>query len=151
MTSRRSPPRRAARAGAGREAGFSLLEILVAFAILALCLGVLLRIFGGAGRIAGTADEYSRAIVVAESLLAAAGIETPLAPGETNGEIGETYRWTLRVEPYPVDRALGLPEQMGFKPYWVNLTVEWGDADDPRAFDLKTLRLLPEPARGTVR
>lgn len=129
------------------EAGFSLLEILVAFAILSLSLGVLLRIFGGAGHIAGVADEYSRAIVVAESLLAAAGIETPLQPGETSGEIGETYRWTMRVTPYPVDEALLGQQALNFKPYWVELSVEWGDLDDPRSFDLTTLRLLPEASK----
>jgi general secretion pathway protein I len=136
---------------AWRQGGFSLLEILVAFAILSLSLGVLLRIFGGAGRIAGTADEYSRAIVVAESLLAAAGVETPLQPGETSGDIGEAYRWTMRVNPYPLDETLLGPQQMGFKPYWVELSVEWGDENDPRSFDLTTLRLLQETPRGAVR
>ncbi|MGZ8218212.1 prepilin-type N-terminal cleavage/methylation domain-containing protein [Methylomagnum sp.] len=140
--------------GAGHQAGFSLLEILVAFALLSLSLGVLLRIFGGAGRIAGTADEYSRAIIVAESLLASAGIEAPLQPGETNGSVDDTYRWTLSVNPYPVDEALAGTQQLGFKPYWVELSVEWGDIDDPRAFDLKTLRLLsdtPGMGGGAVR
>lgn len=137
----------------GRQRGFSLLEILVAFAILSLSLGVLLRIFGGAGRIAATADEYSRAIVVAESLMAAAGIDTPLQPGETHGEIGEDYRWTLKVDPYPIDEGLfgGSGANVPFKPYWVALTVEWGDPDDPRAFDLTTLRLLQDQPRGAVR
>lgn len=131
------------------QAGFSLLEILVAFALLSLSLGVLLRIFGGAGRIAGTADEYSRAIIVAESLLASAGIETPLQPGETNGNVDDNYRWHLSVTPYPMPEALPNQQSLGFKPYWVELSVEWGDQDDPRAFDLKTLRLLPEtPGMG---
>jgi general secretion pathway protein I len=136
---------------ARRQAGFSLLEILVAFALLSLSLGVLLRIFGGAGHIAGTADEYSRAIVVAESLLASAGIEIPLQPGETGGEIDKRYRWTLRVTPYSVDESQTGTQQLGFKPYWVELSVEWGEEDDPRAFDLATLRLLPDTPPGAVR
>ncbi len=146
------------RGSSGRQDGFSLLEILVAFSIMALTLGVLLRIFGGAGRIAGTADEYSRAIVVAESLLASAGVESPLQPGETSGEIGESYRWTLRVDPYPMDESLMGNAQgpmggqgMGYKPYWVVLSVEWGDPNDPRAFDLTTLRLLQDVPVGAVR
>jgi general secretion pathway protein I len=116
---------------------------------MALSLGVLLRIFGGAGRIAGTADDYVRAIAVAESLLAAAGVEAPLRPGETRGEVDETYRWTLRVWPYPLAESQLGAQPLGFKPYWVELSVQWGDEDDPRAFDLTTLRLLPElPGQG---
>lgn len=124
------------------QSGFSLLEILMAFAILSLSLGVLLRIFGGGGQIASTADEYSRAIIVAESLMATLGIESPLKPGETSGQIGDSYRWILRVELYPVDEADMSSANFGYKPYWVNLTVEWGEIDDARAFDLKTLRLI---------
>lgn len=133
-----------------RQGGFSLLEILVAFAILSVSLGILLRIFGGAGQIAATADEYSRAIAVAETMYAQLGIEVPLQPGESHGEVDENYRWTLRVEPYPVDESLQGAQQ-GHKPYWVELSVEWGGEEDPRAFDLHTLRMLPDVPRGRVR
>lgn len=133
------------------QAGFSLLEILVAFAILALSLGVLLRIFGGGGQIAAVADEYSRSIVVAESLMNSLGVEIPLEPGEREGDVDEIYHWTLNVHPYPLDAVVTGTAQPPFIPYWVDLSVSWGDADDPRAFDLKTLRLLPTRAgAGTL-
>jgi general secretion pathway protein I len=137
-----------------REAGFSLLEILVAFSVMALTLGVLLRIFGGGNRIAIATDEYSRAIVVAESLLASAGVEAPLQPGETSGDIGELYHWTLKVNPFPVDEDL-MPQgnvPVPVKPYWVELSVEWGEGDERRSFDLTTLRLLQDsPLPGPLR
>lgn len=121
--------------------GFSLLEVLVAFSILALSLGVLLRIFGGNGRLAGLAEEHTRAVVLAESLLANAGMEKPLQPGEFSGEIDNQYSWVMRVTPFQLPEGV-IHDQMNFKPYWVEMTVEWGDANSPRSFSLSTLRLV---------
>ena len=134
------------------QTGFSLLEVLVAFSIMALSLGVLLRIFGGSGHIASTADDYSRAIITAESLMARTGVETPLEPGESQGETSDGYRWRLSVYPYPFDESLlGEQKTVGYKPYWVELEVEWGELDDPRAFSLTTLRLLPDKPLGGLK
>ena len=124
-----------------RQVGFSLQEVLVAFSILALTLGVLLRIFGGDGRLAGLADEHAKAVVLAESLLANAGVEAPLQLGEFSGEIDSQFSWVMRVTPFiPPEDAL--PEQQPFNPYWVELTVAWGKADESRSFTLSTLRLV---------
>jgi general secretion pathway protein I len=84
--------------------------------------------------------------VLAESLLAGAGVETPLQPGESGGEIDDRFRWVLRVNPY-VPAGEPLPEQLPFKPYWVELSVEWGEANELRTFTLGTLRLLAENRR----
>lgn len=127
-----------------RQSGFSLLEILVAFAVLSLCLGVLLRIFAGGGQIARTADDYYRAILTAESMLNGLGTEIPLKPGITEGELEGGYRWNFNVTPYNVDQNLMGDQKLGFTPYWVELTVEWGGEEDPRAFNLETLRLIQD-------
>ena len=67
------------RSSPASAAGFSLLEVLVAFVILALVGTALFQLFGGALNNASAADEYSRAALFAESRLTAAAVETRIA------------------------------------------------------------------------
>jgi general secretion pathway protein I len=69
----------------GRAGGFSLIEVLAAFVILALVGTALFRIFAGALGNASLSDEYSRATLFAESRLASPGVETPLREGKQQG------------------------------------------------------------------
>ena len=55
---------------ARRQGGFTILELLVAFAIMAISLGMLYRVSGGSARAVGDMEHYQRAIVLAESILA---------------------------------------------------------------------------------
>jgi general secretion pathway protein I len=98
-SSRSGGPRRG-RHGQPRCHGFSLLEVLVAFAILAVSLGVLMQIFSVGLRNVAVEEGYTRAILLAESKLAGLGIEEPLQPGETTGSFDEEYRWHITVQPY---------------------------------------------------
>ncbi len=54
---------------ARRQGGISLLEVLVAFAIMALSLGVLMQIFGSGARAALRSEDYTKAVLVAQSAL----------------------------------------------------------------------------------
>jgi len=126
--------------------GFSLLEVLVAFIVLALALGVLMRIFsGGLGNI-GTAEHYSRAVAIAESQLAAVGVESPLAEGESTGGAEPGYTWRTSVQRYdagapPLEDA-GAPVDL----YQVEVAVNWDHtATKPRVLRFVTLRAAPRP------
>ena len=50
-----------------RQSGFSLLEVLVAFAILSMSLGVLYQAFSNSLRNVGASGDYSRAMIIAVS------------------------------------------------------------------------------------
>jgi general secretion pathway protein I len=66
------------RRGAPRQRGFSLLEVLVAFVILSLVATALFRLFSGALVNASAADDYTHAVLVAESALTEAAAAVPL-------------------------------------------------------------------------
>lgn len=86
-------------AGPAACRGFSLIEVVVAFAILAVSLGVLYQIFSGGAQRASLLQEYAHALSLAESKLARLGTEEPLIAGRFSGEFNAEYRWASVVEP----------------------------------------------------
>lgn len=137
----------APRAARVRQRGFSLLETLVAFSILAVSLGALLRIFGGGGRAAVLTDEYARGLIVADSLLSSLGTETQLALGRKQGIVAGTIRWEIQVSPLPIQAGNLSEMNFGLKPVWVEVSASWGEGK-PRAIRLNTIRLLPPNQPG---
>ena len=146
--------------------GFSLLEVLVAFVILALVLGTLMEIFSGGLRNVGLAGEYQRAVLLGQSKLAAVGIELPLTEGESQGEFDPTYRWQISIKPFqdslmelgepaapaapaapggpgaPAPLVAVLPVTL----LEVEIRVLWGTGDQSRTISLNAVRLANKVA-----
>lgn len=125
-----------------KQRGFSLLEILIAFSILALSLGILLQIFSAGVNTAGVAEEYTAAVQIAESLMAGTGVETPLKPSETTGVENEKYHWQVSVSPYQFMAENVDVSTIAAELFKVKVTVSWGDGNaDGRQVELVTLKL----------
>lgn len=125
-----------------RQQGFSLLEILIAFSILALSLGILLRVFSGGVNTATVAEDYTVAVQIAESLIAKTGSEIPLKDHQSSGLENEKYQWSLTVSPYFLGSESIDPKNAAVQLYKVNVTVVWGDGEnDGRQIQLTTLKL----------
>ncbi|MCI0653682.1 MAG: prepilin-type N-terminal cleavage/methylation domain-containing protein [Methylococcaceae bacterium] len=121
------------------EAGFSLLEILVAFSIMAVMLGVLLQIFGKGLNMADTGERYSRAVLLAESLLATVGQTRKIEAGEESGETEDLYEWAIDIQPYEDPDSDPAIQTAQFSLYSVLVAVRW----ENRSVVLQTLRFGP--------
>lgn len=120
------------------EAGFTLVEVVVALAILALSLSVLLKMISNGVWQTDRAEKLARAGSLAQSLLAKVGTEVPIREGQTEGELADGFRWRLRTEPYgnPIDR-----QNWPANAYTVSVEVLWGYGAHERSVALTTLRL----------
>jgi general secretion pathway protein I len=129
------------RPGPERERGFSLLEVVVAFAILALTLGVLMQIFSHAMNTTALSGTYSRAATLAEARLNTVGLEIPLEPGSHSGDGEDGLQWLVVIEDYELS---DVPWEPTLLPYLVTSVVSWETARGSRQVSLSTLRLGEE-------
>ena len=132
--------------GHSAESGFSLLEVLVAFSIMAISMAILLRVLFSSEKMVRLERDYTNAILIANSLLESAGEEIPMTQGFSSGEVSNYYRWKMHIAPYPIEtgtvsNGAAPPSKLN----WVNLTVEWGSGQDLRAHTIKTLRFATPP------
>jgi general secretion pathway protein I len=125
------------------QRGFSLLEVLVAFAILAISLGVLMQVFSRATIATAVSSQYSRAASLAESLLNGVGTEIQLTPGAVSGESDDGFAWEVTMTPVEFGED-SLTDANG-TPYRVNATALWRDGGRARQLTLSTLRLGENP------
>jgi general secretion pathway protein I len=134
--------------------GFSLLEILVAFSIMAVALTIVLRIFGSGVNAAVVSEEYSIAVQIAESLMARVGVETPLEAGEMSGVEADLYEWQVRISPVitpqaPFQKFKSQQEDTENTPsiqlFNVRVQVVWGDEEiKQRSLVLNSLKLAQQ-------
>ena len=122
-----------------KNRGMTLIEVLVAFIVLSVTMAVIMQIFSGGMRNARLAASYSRAVFLAESRLAAVGVEQPLAQGEEAGQVGGYLRWSVTIT--PVDDGVPERQLMPVRLYQVRARVSWNEDALERQVELLSLRV----------
>jgi general secretion pathway protein I len=128
-----------------REAGFTILEVLTAFVLFAVALAVLLQVFSGGLRDAQLADEYARAVMIAQSRLAGFTATDRLAEGVSSGR-DEAFTWTLSATAYDdrqEDAQAGAQGEYNLRVRLLRVesTVAW-QAADGRSRDVRLATLV---------
>ena len=130
-----------------KAAGYTLIEVLVAFSVLALALTLLLGTLSGATRQVRWSADAGRAALHAQSLLAGVGVGEALRPGSDEGELEDgRYRWRLEVEPWvdPLRPAAAVAIEDPYSPRLLQLRLElaWGEGGPAQRLVVESLRLV---------
>jgi len=139
------PPSRPA-----REAGFTIVEVLAAFVVFGLALAGIMQLFTRGLTDAQLADEYARAVMIAQSRLAAFTAVEQVEERNAEGT-EERYRWRVTAAAYDerketpnadANRDLNLRVRL----IRVDSVVAWSAADGrERDVRLATLVLAAKP------
>lgn len=123
-----------------RQAGFTLIEAVVAFAILAMSCGVVYRVFGDSLLYQNSLQRRQTAVALAESKLAELNAEIPLHPGVQQGKTPDGTRWQVSVTPY-MEPGLAVDPRLPLRLFALEVQVTWQDRGQPYQLALHGLRL----------
>ena len=117
------------------EAGFTLIEALVALAIIAIVLGSIGTVIATTVKGTRAIDQKLALSGTAETLLSTLPARDLLKPGRQSGELSG-HRWRLDVAPMNSE----IPPDARFVPVTVNLRLQ---APGGQLMQLTTVRLVP--------
>jgi prepilin-type N-terminal cleavage/methylation domain-containing protein len=128
----------------GPDSGFTLVETVIGLVIFAAALLVTYKSFSAGWRGYRLAEAEAAAVSFAQSRLAAAGVESPLAEGQRQHQTEEGLTWMIDVRRYgPSDEEKPQTAQAALDGFWVTVEVDWreGPFQTPRKVSLTTLKL----------
>lgn len=137
--------RRRWQARAARHRGFSLLELLVAFSIMALSLGLLYKVVGGSARNVSDVVQSQQAGWLAESILASRSSVLESGWNEDGESAG--FAWQVRSVPY----NSGINILQAIPLHSVRIGVSWTAGSRPGQLELVTLLPQRKPMPGEVK
>jgi general secretion pathway protein I len=123
------------------ERGFTLIEALVALAIIAAVLSSIGAVIGTSVKGTRSIDQRLALTGAAETLLAALPARNLLKPGRQSGELAG-HRWRIDVGPLNV-AAREVPQTSRFVPLAVTVRLQ---APGGPAMQVTTVRLVPKAA-----
>jgi prepilin-type N-terminal cleavage/methylation domain-containing protein len=119
--------------------GFTLLEVLIAFIILAVASAAIYRGLSSGMVGLGAADARTAAVLHARSKLDEVGVTIPMVPGEVSGAFEDGTAWSVTIAPFLAGAETEeAAQELPMMAYHVSVTVE---AKDGVPVTLTTYRL----------
>ena len=118
------------------EHGFTLLEVIVALAILGIGFALAMELLAAGVRSAKASEDYTQAVLLAGQKMAEVAVTRNLTGSADTGEFGGGFRWASEVQ--PLEQEEELPGRL----YSVRVRVSWLGRRGEKSVDLRTLRMV---------
>jgi general secretion pathway protein I len=126
------------------EAGFTLLEVLLAVVILGVSLTSILLQFQTALHAGSISQDRTNAVIYAKEKLESLKIEDELSESSQSGVLESGYEWETEVSLYEYeDQADDISyEDLRHETYKLRATVKWNSGINKRQVELITLKTI---------
>jgi general secretion pathway protein I len=121
--------------------GFTLIEIVVALAILGIGLTVIIELFSGGLRLGRTSEEYTRATGYARMKMEEIISKRNIQEGTDEGDFDKTFRWQVdvkKIDLLPVGKDLDLKPPVDL--FLVKVNILWKSGSKERSASLETYK-----------
>lgn len=137
------------RGNAQPNKGFTLIEVVVALAILGIGLMVIIELFSGGLRLARASMEYTKAVNYARMKMEEMTVKPTIEEGTQEGESDDkAFRWQVGVKKIDL---LSIDKNVDYKPpielYQVKINVFWKSGTREKSTSVESLRTI-KPEEG---
>lgn len=131
--------------------GFTLIEIAIGMAVLGVGVVSALQVFGSSIQLARSAGRRSEAVMHAKALMDSVLWAPELTAAESNGEIGDGFRWERVIRRADAEDGVlagdsggdGFGREADVRLSVVTVLVEWDEPAGVKYFRIGTMRVEP--------
>ena len=130
--------------------GFTLLEVMVALAVLAVGIVTVLELFGGGLRLMTKASKRTQAVVYAQNVMDRLLAQSTLGDGDDGGQFPGGFSWRAQVyEIHPDDETSRLqPNRQNQTEFFhlkqIDVGVYWREGVGEQSYVLRSLRTITD-------
>lgn len=126
-----------------KSKGFTLIEVLVAMAILGVGLTLIIELFSGGLRLGRASEEYTKAVNYARIKMEEIMVKPMMEEGSEEGKFDDTFRWQVEVKKVDLLPIENRPE---FKPpvqfFQVQINIVWKSGSKERSTRIESYKTL---------
>jgi general secretion pathway protein I len=123
--------------------GFTLIEVVVAIAILSVGLTVIIELFAGGLRLARVSEEYTKAVNYGRIKMEEIAVKPKMEEGSEEGKFDETFRWQVgvkKVDVLPIEKKpdFEVPVEL----FQIQVKVTWKSGSKERSTSVETYKTI---------